>query len=115
MNRETARNFLFLADCNPPNNKHDYVQLIVIPCSFEFLLMIQIETIPEQTLSFSCSPFFSYFSLVFVMAENEASMSETFAESLVVKNIMARASAVKEQETYRISENEFLEVQHSHI
>jgi hypothetical protein len=54
--------------------------------------------------------FYSNFSLVFVMIENEEASSELFAESLIVENILERSSAGKERESHRIPNNEFLEV-----
>lgn len=50
-----------------------------------------------------------YFSLVFVMTENEVASSEMFAETLIVQNILEKASLAKEQETNRIPENEFFQ------
>ncbi len=52
----------------------------------------------------------SYFSLVFIMTENEVAPSEVFAETLIVQDILRKSSVAEEQETNRVPENELLEV-----
>ena len=49
------------------------------------------------------------FSLVFLMTEDEVTSSELFAETLIVQNILKRASDEIEKEISRIPDNEFME------